>query len=543
MSMGSRLLAVLAKLPPPRSRDIAVEEDLRVPMPDGVTLLADRYFARSDSAAPIVLIRSPYGRKRLIGILGRVFAERGYQTVIQSCRGTFGSGGEFDPFRYETSDGRATLDWLMRQPWSSDAVGMFGASYVGSTQWAVAADAPPYVKALAPSITASDPRPLIYPGGGFALETHVTWLDLVADQEGPLWRVLIGQATQGRRLSAALAHLPLAEVDRLAVGKRVQHFQDWLVHEDPEDPWWRQVDWSRDLEAVDAPVALVAGWYDLFTPEQLRDYRRLREAGKTVRLVVGPWRHVDLGTITAALREALGWFDIHLRRDGALARRPVRVFVMGSGRWLELDDWPPPSTPTRWHLHPNDGLAEASPGNSAPDRYRYDPADPTPSVGGTMLGAHAGPRDNRRLEARPDVRTFTSAVLDADLEVVGPVTAELYVRSTREFTDFFVRVCDVHPSGRSINVCDGLIRLRAGSWDRRADGSARLEVELWPTAYRFKRGHRVRVQVSSGAHPRFVRNLGLGEPLGAGARSVIAEQEIFHDAAHPSAVVLPVYSE
>jgi uncharacterized protein len=543
MTLTSRLVGRLARLPPPRTRDVAIEEDLQVPMADGVTLLADRFHARPGGAAPIVLVRSPYGRKRAVGLLGRLLAERGYQVVIQSCRGTFGSGGEFDAFRNEAADGRATLDWIAAQPWFSGSVGMFGPSYVGLVQWAVAAGGPPHLRALAPSITASEFRSLLYPGGGFALDSTLTWLSQLAHQEEPGWRVPLNQLTQRRRLRPALAHLPLCEADALAAGGRVRFFQDWLVHDRPGDAWWDEVDFGRNPGAVAPAVTLVAGWYDLFAPAQLRDYRALRDAGRPVRLVVGPWTHVAPANLAAAIREALAWFDVHLRGDPAPASPPVRVFVMGAKEWRDLDDWPPPYTATRWHLQPGGALAEPAPGDSAPDRYRYDPADPTPAVGGIVLGSHAGPRDNRKVEARADVLTYTTPPLDARLEVIGPVEAELFLRSSLEHTDLFVRLCDVHPSGRSINVCDGLTRLAPGTWSRGDDGVACVRVELWPTAHRFLHGHRVRVQVSSGAHPRFARNLGSGEPLATGVRLVAADQEVLHDPAHPSAVILPAVPE
>jgi putative CocE/NonD family hydrolase len=218
----------------------------------------------------------------------------------------------------------------------------------------------------------------------------------------------------------------------------------------------------------------------------------------------------------------------------------VRVFVMGANRWLDLDRWPPPAEPQPWFFQPHAVLATKAAPVSPPDRYRYDPAHPTPSLGGIVLGPHAGARDNRQLEARSDVLVYTSAPLIDDLEIVGPVHAELYVRSSLEHTDFFVRLCDVHPRGRSINICDGAVRLQPGRWQKDADGVAKVHVELWPTAHRFLKSHRVRLQVSSGAHPRIARNLGSGEPLASGSTMMAADQQVFHDPEHRSAVVLPV---
>lgn len=550
MSLTSRITARLVGLPPARTARVTVERDLRVPMPDGVVLLADRYFARDDARAPIVLLRSPYGRRTLFGLMGRLFAERGYQAVIQSVRGTFGSGGEFDALRHEAEDGRATLAWLATQPWFGGRVGMAGPSYLGFVQWAVAADAPEFLRALAPQITASQFRGATYPGESFSLKTTLSWIYQLHYQELSAWQILRANLRQKRALAPAYARVPLSAVDTIALGKPVAFFQHWLTHNTPGDPYWEPIDFSRRLDAVSAPVNLVAGWYDIFLPEQLADYAALRRAGRQPHLTVGPWRHTSLGVMKASLRESLAWFDTHLRADrppaspttptSPAAPAPVRIFVLGANRWQALPDWPPPATPARWYLQPHGQLSPIPPAQSSSDHYRYDPADPTPAVGGTILTSDAGPRDNRKLEARPDVLTYTSAPLEDDLEVIGPVAVELYVQSSVEHTDFFARLCDVTPRGRSINICDGLLRLRPGLFERAADGTMCVRVELWPTACRFRKGHRLRVQVSSGAHPRFSRNPGSGEPLATATTLVAADQHIWHDAQHPSAIVLPV---
>jgi putative CocE/NonD family hydrolase len=543
MSIASWLIARLAHLPPARTRDVSVERDLRVPMPDGVVLLADRYFPRREPHAPIVLLRSPYGRRSFIGTIGRLYAERGYQAVIQSVRGTFGSAGVFHAMRHEAGDGRATLEWLAAQPWFSGSVAMAGPSYLGMVQWAVAADAPPYLRALAPHITASQFRSLTYPGEAFGLQTGLSWLYQLRYQEQPWWRVLLATVRQRRALMPAFATLPLKDADRVATGQTVAFFQNWLTHNHPGDPYWEEINYSRTLDRVTAPVNMVAGWYDIFLPAQLDDYAALRDAGQQPYLTIGPWIHVSPGAEWTQLTESLAWFDAHLRGEtGRLRPLPVRIFVMGAKRWLDLPDWPPPATATRWHLQPQERLAQEPPPDSPPDGYRYDPANPTPSVGGTVLTADAGPRDNRRLEARADVLTYTTAPLERDLEVIGPVSVELYVRSSLEHTDFFARVCDVASDGRSINICDGLERLRPGRFEPDADGVTRVRIELWPTAYCFRAGHRLRLQVSSGAHPRYSRNLGGGEPLATATRMAVAEQRVFHDMAHPSALILPVYA-
>lgn len=540
MSLMSRLLARLSHLEPALTHRVDIERGLRAPMPDGAVLLADRLVPRGVDTPHIVLMRTPYGRGRYMRPIARVIAERGYQVVVQSVRGTFGSGGEFEPFRHEAADGAATLAWLAERPWFGNSVGMTGASYLGYVQWAVATGAPEYLRALTMQVTASEFATLMHPGGSFSLDTVLSWVHTVHHQEGRPLRVLASVLRQRRQLAPVFAGMPLGTLDRAAVGRSVRFHQDWLEHTSADAPYWQALDHSRRLAEVRVPVNMVSGWYDVFLPRQLADYAALRAAGRAPHLTVGPWSHVSPGLMGASVRESLAWFDAHLRgHTERLRAQPVRVFVMGAKRWRDLAEWPPPATPTRWHLHGGGALSTRPPEPSPPERYDYDPENPTPSVGGVVLGPHAGPRDNRRLEARPDVLVHSSAALDADVEVIGPVSAELHVRSSCAYTDFFVRLCDVDPRGRSINVCDGLVRLRPGAFACAADGTVPLTVDLWPTAHRFRRGHRIRLQVSSGAHPRYARNLGAGEPLGTAQTCTVAHQEVFHDPEHPTAVILP----
>ncbi|WP_257453453.1 CocE/NonD family hydrolase [Archangium lipolyticum] len=540
MTIASRLLARLIELPPADTQDVIVERDLEVPMPDGIKLLADRHAPRGGGKLPTLLVRSPYGRRGLFGLLyGRLFAERGFQVLVQSVRGTFGSGGQLDPFRNERADGLATIEWVKKQDWFSGELATHGASYLGLVQWAVARDAGPVLKAMVAHVTASEFRSQTYAGGAYSLDTTLSWTHLVRNQEKS---PLLAQLGAKRKLKPLFKHLPLNEVDALAVGERVPFFQDWLEHPEPGDPWWNAADFSASVPEVTAPVHLIGGWYDIFLPWTVNDYAALRRAGRAPYLTIGPWTHGAPSGMAAAARESLVWLKAHLKGDrGQLREAPVRVFVMGANTWRDFSEWPPPGVQTRrWHLQPGRGLAPATPAASEPDRYRYDPADPTPSLGGALLTSDAGPRNNRPLEARPDVLTYTSAPLERDLEVIGPVRAELFVRSSLPHTDFFARLCDVDPSGRSINVCDGLLRLVPGQPQAEPDGTLRVSIDLWPTAHRFLAGHRIRLQVSSGAHPRFARNPGSGEPLGSAKTLVPADQAVFHDPAHPSALLLPV---
>ena len=510
-------------------------------MPDGTCLLTDRYSPRGHGGEPVILMRSPYGRTSVWALAARLLAERGYQVILQSCRGTGGSGGEFDAYRNEAQDGFATLRWIESQPWFSGKLALAGPSYLGIVQWAIATEPPASLRAMAVSISSARVRAFTYPGGTFSLDSTLTWLALLASQRQggrpPLRERL---AARGRMARGVMA-LPLGDADQVVTGARVGFFQDWLARMD-DDAFWAPVEFDRHLSSLTVPVTMVTGWYDMFLPAQLDDYQTLRAAGRDVRLTVGPWKHTDPGAAGEALRDALDWFGTHLldgHRDRSRRSR-VRLFVSGARRWLEVEEWPPPARSVRWHLHPGGVLHPRAPVPSAPDRYRYDPSEPTPSVGGTLLARTGGPRDNRALERRTDVLVFSSAVLVRDLEVIGPVSAELHVRSSLGHTDFFVRLCDVEPAGKSLNVCDGLVRVTPASIRTGADGIAVIHVPLWPAAHVFRRGHRLRMQVSSGAHPRFARNLGGGEPLPTAVTMHSADQEVWHDRAHPSAIVLPV---
>ncbi len=542
MTLLSRLIGKLAKLPPAETRDVIVERDLKVPMPDGVVLLADRYVPRGGERLPVILVRCCYGRRGFFGLInGRLFAERGYQVLIQSTRGTFGSGGQFEPFVCEHDDGLATVAWLKQQPWFSGAFATNGASYLGFVQWAIARDAGPELKAMAIQVSTAEFRSQTYTGGSYALDTTLSWTHLMANQERPLGtlRMLL---TANRTLRPLFFRLPLRDLDKLADGEHTQFFQTWLEHTEPGDSYWKSQDFSDTVKDVTAPVNMVGGWYDIFLPWMLRDYHALRAAGNRPYLTIGPWAHASQELNTFSVREALAWFRAHLYGDRSQLRRaPVRIFVTGANEWRELADWPPLGRrQERLHLQPGGGLAaEISPA-SEPDHYRYDPADPTPSVAGPSLTGNSMPTDNRQLEARPDVLIYTTNPLEYDLEVIGPVQAELFVRSSLEHTDFFARLCDVDAQGKSLNVCDALLRVVPGQQPITADGCLRVTIDLWPTAHRFLRGHRVRLQVSSGAHPRYARNTGRGEPLASATRLVVANQLIYHDPDHPSSIELSI---
>jgi len=544
MSVMTRLVSRIFDLPPAVATKIECQTDIRVPMADGAVLYASRFFPQGSTGLPIVVVRTPYApRGNKPDLMSRLIVERGYQVVVQNCRGRFGSQGEWEPFRADRQDGLATLRWLETQPWFGGAVAMFGLSYYGYVQLAAGAGAPSSLKALVPQMAASRIYGVVRPAGTVALDTVLAWHYSVYVVY-PATRLGMVRTILARRsaLRRALATLPVGDADRVALGRTEQFFQDIIRSACPEDEVWAAMDHSKLVQDIEAPVHLVGGWYDFFLVDLLVDYRSLYDAGKNPYLTIGPWTHGSFAGVKAGLRESLTWYEAHLRgKTEALRASPVRVWIMGSNRWVDLPSWPPRATPTSWYLNNNGQLSSTSSGAGASrSRYRYDPADPTPNLGGALV-LGGGPKDNRKLERRSDVLTFTSPPVGTDTTIMGTVEAILHVRSSLENTDFHVRLCDVSPRGKSINLCDGIIRLTPS--DRPGpNGVYQLSIQLSPTAHCFQSGHRIRLQISSGAHPRYNRNLGTDDPIASGIRMCVADQEVLHDSQHPSAIVLPATS-
>jgi len=547
MSIASAIIARRMALVRAQTHDLVCERDLRVGMQDGTVLLADRWVARAvrDRAGPTVVVRSPYGRRQVIGLmLGRLLAERGLQVVIQSVRGTFGSGGRFSPFD-ERSDGLATLTWIRQQPWHAGRIGMIGPSYLGLVQWALAPDGGDDLAAMSVQVSASQFHGQSWGGGSLSLETAASWLVLVAAQERRLAPLAIARALRG--LPALMSALPLAGIDQRATGAQVQWWREALANPGRASPYWVVRDFAAGVTKVTARVQLVGGWYDIFLPWMLQDFSALQAVGRAPQLVIGPWSHIAPGLMAAGLREGIAWLrDCLLDDDRLLSRVPVRVYVTGeraARHWRELVSWPPPGV-AEWRLwlaarrrledqEPTDGVPAGG------DRFRYDPVDPTPSVGGPVLLVREPVVDNRALEARADVLTYSTEPLSSPLEAIGPVSVELWVRAGSPYFDVFARLCDVDPTGASWNVCDALSRVAPGRLRQAVDGTWRVAFELWPIAHRFAAGHRIRLQVSGGAHPRYARNPGTGEAPATATSLRAVDLEVLHGAQYPSALVLP----
>lgn len=525
-----------------RTDQVRMDKNIRVSTDDGATLATDHYRPQGVTYGPVVLIRTPYGKNRPMSAAnGLMLARRGLQVIIQDVRGTFGSDGEFRPFHAETADGLATLDWIRAQPWCDGRVAMAGASYVGYTQWAVAAYADPGLSALASAITAANFRPTFYPGGSAALHLALSWTSQIGTQADrlPPWQDLLRK----KRTAAAMNLLPLRHADQAAIDKKVPFYAEVLDHAEPDDTYWDFIDHSRGLAELRTPTSMVAGWYDLFVRDQLRDFTALQDAGVPCRITVGPWWHGQPRMLQTMFRDQLDWLTGQLTDDETILQRPpVRLYLQCADRWLDFDRWPVPAAPRDFIADIGGGLSDVSPAEEGSRSFRYDPADPTPVVGGARLTAPAGQRDNRRVESRDDVLTYQTDPLDHDLDVIGSGSADLYVRTEHRDADIFIRVCDVEPSGRSLNVVEGIQRLRPADEPTDDLGTRRVPIQLSPTAYRFLRGHRIRVQLAGGAFPNYVRNHQTGEPVGDAVRTVPGRTQVLHGPDRPTKITLPVFA-
>ncbi|MFF3213670.1 CocE/NonD family hydrolase [Streptomyces sp. NPDC002886] len=522
--LASRLMRATWKGLPARRHAVGWEPGLAVPAADGSPLITDHYFPRAEGDFPTLLVRSPYGRglpwSPMYGVL---FAEQGFHVVLQSCRGTGGSGGEFDLWRNEAADGRATVSWLREQPWFDGTLGTVGPSYLGYVQWALAEDPPPELKAMVVQVGLHDPHALFHADGALRLENALAVGVGMTYQHRGMAPFLKATLRLQRRLREVTTAQPLRGAHASALGGDVPWLNEVMSHPDAEDAYWDGASLAAVARRLTVPTALITGWHDVLGDQTFEQYRRLREADCETALLVGPWTH------TSALQqgwpevfaESLAWLRAHLCADSS-ALRPTRVRVHvggegggeGEGGWRDLEAWPPaadvgPLFPTAQGHLIRQATAESAPLVS----FRYDPADPTPSVGGPLLSRTAGARDNGTLEIRDDVLTFTGPPLTEPLDVLGPVSARLSVSTDTGHADVFTRLCDVDAQGRSINVCDGLGRLRTDGQE-----PSRITVPMSSTAHRFAAGHRVRWQISGGAHPRYARNPGTGEsPLDATA--------------------------
>jgi putative CocE/NonD family hydrolase len=553
---------------------VRVQTGVRAVMRDGVSLVADVFRPEGPGPFPVLLQRTPYNRREAdVGVL---LASHGYIVVLQDTRGRYDSEGEFYPFLHEAADGYDTVEWAAGLPGSDGRVGMFGGSYVGATQMLAASTHPPHLLAIFPYVTASQYyEGWTYQSGAFMEWFASTWASLLA--EDTLRREAHARARPGEWVQER----PVATYRLLGLptpAEAAPYYRDWVEHE-TDDVYWRRWRVSDHYPEMTVQSLNAGGWHDLFLKGTIENYVGLHhhaatpEAREGQRLLLGPWCHGEtspagkIGDVVFG-RDAvldmnqtiLDWFDYSLKgeQNRFATGAPVRLFVMGENRWRDEKEFPlARARATRFYLHSasspvgirGDGrLGGEPPKNEPPARFVYDPRDPVPTIGGRLCCGEwtkPGPYDQRPNESRPDVLVFSTPPLEQDLEATGYVTVELYAASSAVDTDFTALLADVDPSGYARFLTDGIVRAR---YRHSREAAEPLEpgkvsaytIDLWATGNVFKAGHRIRLYVSSSNFPRFDRNPNTGEPLAVATRMVPAEQTIFHDAARPSALVLPV---
>ena len=490
--------------------------DLRVPMRDGIHLATDVTVVDDGLARPALLVRTPYSRAAIRAAHDPVAGARnGWAVVLQDVRGRLDSEGEFRPFLQEAADGYDTIAWCAEQPWCDGRVAMTGMSYNGATQWLAAVARPPALKAIAPSVIAADLLDdFAYTGGAYCQGFLSTWaLGLAASGQDPQ------AAATALELFPQWPEMLRTEAGRAVLAEVLPDYARWTPR---QEDYWAPVDVASQLASLDLPVWRLAGWYDLFCEGTLDGYVRMADhTTASQRLIVGPWTHAAMHVATTAeVDYGLAATGVHLASemdeflkaglDGTSTRDGVTVFVMGENVWRDLPTWPPPSTATTLHLGAG-GRLTTSPPQRDQVTWQHDPDDPVPTRGGRTLQAGlplAGPLDQRAVESRSDVLVWTSDALTDDVTVIGTITALLDVSSTQPTYDLVVKVCDVQPDGRSLNVVDSIQRTTAVPGERRT-----VSVRVGSTAMHFRRGHRIRVLVASSDFPQF-------DPLPAGAQTL-----------------------
>ena len=559
--------------------DVLIRLDLKTPMRDGVGLSADLYLPRSKSIDeraserfPTVLIRTPYSNNlpELVE-KARGLANHGYACVVQDVRGRWDSEGTYYPFHQEGADGYDTQQWIGRQEWSDGKIGMAGGSYLGCVQWLSLPHRSEYLVCTAPRVMCNDYyRGLFYPGGAFQLNVLMTW--------GMRTSAHTAQSISHHNWTEAFRTLPVQEMVEKN-GGNIPFWKDWMQHRTLDD-YWEEINGESRYQQMAAPALIMGGWFDLYAKDTFDNFAGMRQRGGTAearqsKLIVGPWPHrlsackrtgdVDFGAHSMVDLDALEmrWFDHWLKGiDNGMANEPpIRLFIMGAGEWRDENEWPLARTDWQtWHLHSEgnantllgDGtLSRRAPQDEPPDQFVYDPRYPVQTTGGNNCCSPEivpwGPYDQRPVEMRTDVLCYTSGSLEDDIEVTGPIRLVLYAATDGPDTDWTAKLVDVAPSGYAMNLCDGILRARfreSLSQPKLIESGAVLEytVDLGVTGNVFRRGHRIRLEVSSSNFPRFDRNLNTGGDMITETTTRAAQQTIHHSDEHPSHMVLPVVS-
>ena len=560
---------------------VRLERAVPCVMTDGVTLVSDHYYpgrnAWGSGPHPTLLMRQPYGRDIASTVVYAHpvwFARQGYNVVIQDVRGRGDSGGEFYPFRHERRDGAETIHWLRSRPESNGRIGMYGFSYQGLTQLLAAAEEPEGLVAIAPGMAACDLyHGWFYHNGALRLASSLGWgLQMLKMDARRL-----GLRAASDRLEAAWADLrsqtgvlPFREHPALHGEGLPSYVLDWFDHDRPGS-YWEELDVSTSIDRINVPALHVSGWYDTYLNGTIAGYLALCAGAATQfardhqYLLAGPWMHIPWGDRvgeanfgTEALLDTdavlLRWFNHWLKDSGEFSSEPrIRHFALFENRWHGADEWPSAAN-LNLYLH-SEGRANSRKGDgvlrgTAPsqdnpcDVFVYDPEVPVLAPGGPV--ALSGLHNQSALEMGNHVLVYTSEILREDMAIFGTPKVTLYCAASAKNTDFTAKLVHVTPDGRADFVSIGIARstyLFADGFQ--PDKILRWQFDLEPTSCVFAAGDRIRLEVASSAFPLYDRNPGTDTPS---PRATSWEwqrstQFIYHDAAHPSALHLPVRGE
>ena len=577
----------------PDSTNLKMETNIAVAMRDGVTLYADIYRPDGEGLYPTILQRTPYDKTNSLTntMLDPIRAAKaGFAVVIQDTRGRHASEGEFYAFRDDIDDGYDTVEWAAAQPWSNGKVGMYGASYVGATQWLAATSRPPHLVTIVPTVTASNYHDgWTYQGGAFELGFNMSWTLLQLTLANFKNVSTVQNVPEERRsdlihdvdnMTEGFSYLPTKDFPGLDSGL-AKYYYDWLAHPD-FDEYWKRLSIEEHHSEINVPALHFGGWYDIFLGGTIRNYLGMKKSGANEtarnrqRLIIGPWVHGARGTTMAGhhyfgiMADAaaidvdgvhLRWFDHWLNdaNNGSVDDAPVRIFVMGDDAWRDEQEWPlARAVETKYYLHSSgkanskhgDGsLSTVSPQSEAPDVYLYNPDNPVPTIGGALCCnpyfAANGAYDQNAVEERQDVLVYSTPPLEKDTEVTGPVTVTLWASTSTTDTDFTAKLVDVCEAGCARNLTDGIIRARyrdsmSNPTLLEPNRAYCYEIDLWATSNVFKAGHRIRLEVSSSNFPRFDRNTNTGNIIAEDTELRPALQTVFHDVQQASYISLSV---
>lgn len=537
--------------------------NVMMPARDGTLLATDLYLPDGDGPFPTVVGRTPYGKNNPgFKALTSAANQRGFAFVIQDVRGRGDSEGKFTPYVNEGRDGYDAVEWIAEQEWSTDEVVMRGASYSARATWSVALERPPHLSAAVIAVSPSDPF-VEFPTSSMT-PMMIFWYRLTDGK--------VVQNPDGVDWMKVYETLPLTEMD-IAAGFRSDLWREAISHT-TFDEYQEAHSYQHRFDEIDIPILHISGWYDdeqIGTPLNyigMTTNASSKKARKNQRLLMGPWGHaintqqklgeVDFGPQSLIDMEGYvaDWLDSTLGRDTAKETPPVRIFVMGRNEWRDEQEWPLARTRFEDLFLHSDGNANSrfgdgtltaeKPGAEEPeDVYIYDPARPVPFITEQESGQIGGPDDYSAIEQRGDVLCYSSEPLEDDLEVTGPVRLILHASSSSVDTDFAAKLVDVHPTGCCQRLCDGIIRTRFRESLRKPEMMEpgrvyEFTIDMWNTSQVFKKGHVIRVEISSSAFPKFDRNLNTGEDIATGTRMEQAENRVFHDLQRPSRLVLPI---